>query len=97
MKQHCKISCHESDKAIHQCLFLSHVFRRYETSDGQKRNEVGYFRDDEKLGRILNVRGSYEYVDTNGKLIIVRYVADENGYRQEEGGPSPLPSNGYVA
>lgn len=34
-------------------------FCRYETSDGQTREEVGYFRDDEKLGKILTVRGSY--------------------------------------
>lgn len=62
---------------------------RYETSDGQTREEVGYFRDDEKLGRLLNVRGSYTYTGDDGKLVIVRYVADENGYRQSEGPAHP--------
>lgn len=72
-----------------------YVFYRYETSDGQTREEVGYFRDDEKLGRLLNVRGSYTYTGDDGKLVIVRYVADEHGYRQSEGLPPPaqLPPN----
>lgn len=63
----------------------------YETSDGQTRDEVGYFRDDEKLGKILTVRGSYSYIGDEGKQYIVRYSADENGYRQEEGLPPPDP------
>lgn len=58
---------------------------RYETSDGQKRDEVGFFRDDEKLGKLLNVRGSYTYIGDDGKQRVVRYTADENGYRQDEG------------
>lgn len=77
---------------------LQVFFFRYETSDGQTRNEIGYFRDDEKLGRLLNVRGSYTYTGDDGKLRIVRYVADENGYRQEEGeAPSPQLSPNIIA
>lgn len=34
---------------------------RYETSDGQSREETGYFHHDPKLGKILQVRGSYGY------------------------------------
>lgn len=68
------------------------LVRRYETSDGQKRNEVGYFRDDATLGRILNIRGSYSYLDTDGKQVVVHYAADENGYRQQEGSPPLAPA-----
>lgn len=53
------------------------------------REEFGYFRVDEKLGRLLTVRGSYRYTGDDGKFVIVHYVADENGYRQNEGVPPP--------
>lgn len=69
------------------------LYYRYETSDGQTRNEVGYFRDDEKLGKLLNIRGSYTYTGDDGKRRIVRYVADENGYRQDEGEEAPPPQS----
>lgn len=71
-------------------MFFS--INRYETSDGQTREEVGYFSDGENL---LNVRGSYSYIGDDGKLVKVNYVADENGYRQSEGvlppPAAPLP------
>lgn len=72
---------------------------RYETSDGQTREEVGYFRDDEELGKILNVRGSYGYYDDSGMFRLVRYVADENGYREEneEEPPAMLPPNAVLS
>lgn len=71
------------------------ILRSYETSDGQTREESAYFREDETLGRILTVRGSYSYIGDEGKQYIVRYTADENGYRQEEGQPPPsnLPAH----
>lgn len=52
----------------------------YELSDGQFREESGYFK---KQGdeRILVVSGSYGWKDTDGKQYRVFYVSDENGYR----------------
>lgn len=68
-------------------------FRSYETSDGQRRNEVGYFTDDPEGGRLLNVRGSYEYIDSEGLKRVVRYTAGKNGYMEEVGsiGAASLP------
>ncbi|CRL02973.1 CLUMA_CG016565, isoform A [Clunio marinus] len=50
-----------------------------ETSDGSKHQEVGTFR---YVGG-LAVRGSYEFVDDDGKVHKVNYVADEKGFRPE--------------
>lgn len=50
---------------------------RVETSDGSKREEVGDF----KYVGGLAVRGSYEFIDEDGKVHKVSYVADEKGYR----------------
>jgi hypothetical protein len=67
----------------------------YETSDGQSREEVGFFRDDPKLGKVLTVHGSYGYIAPNKKKIFVKYVADEKGYRSTMSNYPPvhLPSN----
>ncbi|CAG2121777.1 unnamed protein product, partial [Medioppia subpectinata] len=46
----------------------------YQTSDGQSRQESGHGGA---------VTGSYSYVDANGDLRQVRYVADANGFRPE--------------
>ncbi|XP_054152583.1 adult-specific rigid cuticular protein 11.9-like [Oppia nitens] len=46
----------------------------YQTADGQSRQESGHGGA---------VQGSYSYVDANGDLRQVRYVADANGYRAE--------------
>lgn len=55
-------------------------FFKYETSDGQTRNENGYFKN---IGdqRILVVSGSYSYIGSDGKNYQVRYTSDEKGYR----------------
>lgn len=74
---------------IVQCKSIVLSSCSYETSDGQTRDEVGYFRVDDQLRKILTVRGSYSYFGDEGKQYIVRYTADENGYRQEEGLPAP--------
>lgn len=52
---------------------------RIETSDGSKHQEVGEFR---YVGG-LAVRGSYEFVDDEGKVHKVNYIADEKGFRPE--------------
>jgi hypothetical protein len=52
-----------------------------------------------------NVRGSYAYVDPNGKQVRVDYVADHNGYRAESNalpqgpvaGPAPVQDTPEVA
>ncbi|CAG2167759.1 unnamed protein product [Oppiella nova] len=46
----------------------------YQTVDGQSRQESGHGGA---------VQGSYSYVDANGDLRQVRYVADANGFRAE--------------
>lgn len=68
--------------------YFLHLQYSYETSDGQTRYETGYLRDDPNLGKILTVRGSYSYINDEGQQYLVRYTADENGYKEETG---PLP------
>lgn len=61
----------------------------YAVSDGQKREEhaeiipaQGYYGNAKPADNILRVKGSYNYVDpVTGKVSIVYYEADENGYR----------------
>lgn len=60
-------------------LFYHSKISRVETSDGSKREEVGSFR---YVGG-LAVKGSYEFVDDDGTVHKVNYVADEKGYRAE--------------
>ncbi|KAL7048236.1 hypothetical protein ACKWTF_003280 [Chironomus riparius] len=59
----------------------------YETTDGQMRYEYGFFKDDENFEKILNVRGFYGFYDDRGERHFVRYSADENGYRYQQGEP----------
>lgn len=35
----------------------------------------------------LVVQGVYSYTDAEGKIVVVRYTADENGYQVEEEAP----------
>lgn len=74
---------------------FSNFLNSYETSDGQSREEVGYFRHHPHLGKVLTVHGSYGYIAPNGKKIFVKYTADERGYRTETLNHPPvhLPSN----
>lgn len=60
------------------------LFDRYETSDGQTRDETGTFKDDGDSGKILQVVGSYTYNGDEGKRYVVNYTANENGYKQTE-------------
>jgi hypothetical protein len=68
----------------------------YEQSDGQSREEVGYFRNDPKLGKVLTVHGSYGYIAPNKKKIFVKYSSDDRGFMSQHMlsyAPVGLPSN----
>lgn len=55
----------------------------YETSDGQFKDESGFFR---LIGGspVLTVSGSYGYIGDGGKTYKVRYTSDEKGFRASE-------------
>ncbi|KAG6451801.1 hypothetical protein O3G_MSEX007338 [Manduca sexta] len=59
----------------------------YETEDGISRSEKGELKqtvDEENQPlNVVVVRGSYSYVDPEGKLQQFNYVADENGFQLE--------------
>lgn len=63
---------------MHQKLFF-----RYRTSDDQTREERGYFRDIDDVP-VLTIEGSYGYIGDDGVPYLVRYKADENGYRVDD-------------
>lgn len=56
---------------------------RFETSDGIRREEHGEISDPDSDNAILRVQGSYSYYTPEGRLITVRYIADDQGYRPE--------------
>ncbi|XP_075166917.1 cuticular protein 49Ag [Haematobia irritans] len=76
----------------------------YETSNGIKVENVGYMKKilvprtetedgqviDEHEELILVQTGSYSYMDPEGNIITLRYVADENGF-QPQGDHLPQP------
>ncbi|CRK95980.1 CLUMA_CG009421, isoform A [Clunio marinus] len=53
----------------------------YTTADGQTREELGYFRDNEDGEKIWIVEGFYSYEGADGKPYRVQYIADDKGYR----------------
>lgn len=55
----------------------------YETSDGQFKEESGFFR---LIGGIpvLTISGSYGYIGDDGKTYKVQYTSDEKGFRASE-------------
>ncbi|XP_013106454.1 endocuticle structural glycoprotein SgAbd-4 [Stomoxys calcitrans] len=75
----------------------------YETSNGIKVENIGYMKKilvprtetedgqviDEHEEMILVQTGSYSYMDPEGNIITLRYVADENGF-QPQGDHLPL-------
>ncbi|CAO1321233.1 unnamed protein product [Diamesa tonsa] len=54
----------------------------YETTDGQKRNEIGTFvkstKGDKEL--VLKVSGTYSYLNEDGARYTVDYTSGEEGY-----------------
>ncbi|XP_075971124.1 endocuticle structural glycoprotein ABD-5-like [Anticarsia gemmatalis] len=55
----------------------------FETSNGISREEIGHLENVGQEDEHLVVEGSYTYTDVEGKLVVVRYTADKNGYRVE--------------
>jgi len=51
------------------------------------RYEYGFFKNDENFEKILNVRGFYGFYDDRGERHFVRYSADKNGFRYQQGEP----------
>ncbi|XP_073848290.1 cuticular protein 49Ag [Musca autumnalis] len=76
----------------------------YETSNGIKVENIGYMkkilvpRQETEDGQIIEEHeemilvqsGSYSYMDPEGNIITLRYVADENGF-QPQGDHLPVP------
>lgn len=62
-------------------LCFSVIFS-YKTSNGIERSETGTY---EKLNgsRVLKVEGYFRYTGDDGKVYLVEYTADENGYIPE--------------
>lgn len=56
---------------------------RYETSDGQYREETAHVLHRKDKDPILVVTGSYSYVGPDGQTYKVQYVADDNGFRPQ--------------
>ncbi|XP_076038722.1 cuticle protein AMP3-like [Oratosquilla oratoria] len=65
-----------------------------ELSNGQSENAIGTVGGEGQI----NVEGSYQYVDPNGNLIVVRYIANEFGF-QPQGDHLPVapPAPDHVA
>ncbi|CAG4937420.1 unnamed protein product [Colias eurytheme] len=62
----------------------------YESEDGSKREEIGDLKEaldeENKPHQVVVVRGSFSYVDKEGKVETITYYADETGFHAE--GPS---------
>ncbi|CAF4816440.1 unnamed protein product [Pieris macdunnoughi] len=53
----------------------------YETSNGIVSQEEGHLRNIGTDDEVLDVRGSFQYPGVNGKLYLVTYEANENGFQ----------------
>lgn len=54
----------------------------FENSDGTKSEQKGYLKNAGTENEIQVMEGSYSYIDpTDGKVYMVSYIADENGYQ----------------
>ncbi|KAJ8732050.1 hypothetical protein PYW08_014780 [Mythimna loreyi] len=66
----------------------------FRTENGINREDVGSLKEvkdeDNKPVKVLTIRGSYTYTDTDGVVQTITYLADENGYTAE--GPA-IPKN----
>lgn len=56
-------------------------FVRYETSDGQTREEMGVIMNPGMPNEELVTVGSYSFNTDDGGMLMVMYTADKNGYR----------------
>ncbi|XP_047986784.1 larval cuticle protein LCP-17-like isoform X2 [Leguminivora glycinivorella] len=66
----------------------------FKTSNGLYRMETGQLITENDSSQKYIVRGSYSYIDPDGKEVVVYYIADENGYATEK--PLPTPPAGSV-
>ncbi|KAJ8937326.1 hypothetical protein NQ318_008288 [Aromia moschata] len=64
----------------------------YETGNGIKVEESGYIKDgnESSTDKIQVIQGSVSYTNADGKVISLKYIADENGF-QPEGDHLPTP------
>ncbi|XP_045513528.1 larval cuticle protein 1-like [Pieris brassicae] len=66
----------------------------YESEDGSSRSEVGepkeVLDEENKPHQVVVVRGSFSYVDSEGKTETINYYADESGFHAE-GDSVPKP------
>ncbi|KAG5867888.1 hypothetical protein JTB14_028403 [Gonioctena quinquepunctata] len=54
----------------------------YETANGIKVEEKGYVKEGKNASeKIQVIEGTVTYTDKDGKVINLKYIADENGYR----------------
>ncbi|XP_021201021.3 endocuticle structural glycoprotein SgAbd-5 isoform X3 [Helicoverpa armigera] len=65
----------------------------FETSNGIKREERGRLVNVGQEDEHIVVEGSYSFLDDTGKLVFIRYTADENGYKI---GPAPVDKVSYA-
>lgn len=56
---------------------------RYESNDGQKKEEEAEVINQGTDQESIAVRGSYSYVGDDGQTYEVKYTADENGFQPE--------------
>ncbi|CAG9560420.1 unnamed protein product [Danaus chrysippus] len=65
----------------------------FELSDQTKREEEGELKNAGSENESIAVKGSYSWVDKDGQVYTVNYVADENGFQptieQSNGGAIP--------
>jgi Insect cuticle protein len=53
----------------------------FEQSDGNTRTEEGTLKNAGTETEAISVKGSFSFVDAEGKTYTVNYIADENGFQ----------------
>lgn len=64
-------------------MLICRIFIRFETSDGQSRQEQAELKNVGTDEEAISVKGSYSWVAEDGQTYTVNFVADENGYQPE--------------
>lgn len=60
---------------------MMNCFWRYETSDGQTRQEEGKLVTDAEGKQYMKVHGSFSYIGPDGNTYYGSYEADKDGYQ----------------
>lgn len=55
----------------------------FETSDGTAAQEAGTIENEGTDDEAISVRGSFQYVNPDGELIRVNWIADRNGFQPD--------------